>query len=235
MLETRRLQASAAPGARRPAWLWQLRPGISAQNWKFLWHFCSRARKSVLVLARLGQHFRAMRAEKRRRRCEARLATQRRATFLGHRPAHSALGQRRDSPVPPVRGLLPPQSTRSLFPAQMVRSGLLSWYKRTEIYKNPGKRGRNSDFHPEILCFHFCTVDDRSAEVGKSDLTLGNEPLRFRNVSEDLKQASSRPLGGFFDAKTSSETLRNRNGSFPSVKSDFPTCTGFLSRDGTKF
>jgi hypothetical protein len=107
--------------------------------------------------------FPAMRAEKRRRRCEARLATQRRATFLGHRPAHSALGQRRDSPVPPRRGLHPLQSTRVLFPAQLVRSGLPSWYKRTEIYKNPGKRGRNSDFHPEILCFHFCTGDDRSA------------------------------------------------------------------------
>ena len=31
---------------------------------------------------------------------------------------------------------------------------------------------------------------------------------------------------GFFDAKTSSETLRKRNGSFPSVKSDSPIVEG---------
>ena len=47
----------------------------------------------------------------------------------------------------------------------------------------------------------------------------GSSTPRFGN----LKQASSRPPGGFFDAKASSETLRKRNGSFPSVKSDFPS------------
>ena len=36
-------------------------------------------------------------------------------------------------------------------------------------------------------------------EVGKSDLTLGNEPLRFRNVSEDVL-ASKKPPGGLEDA-----------------------------------
>ena len=32
-------------------------------------------------------------------------------------------------------------------------------------------------------------------EVGESDLTLGNEPLRFRNVSEGVL-ASGKPPGG---------------------------------------
>ena len=35
--------------------------------------------------------------------------------------------------------------------------------------------------------------------MGKSDLTLGNEPLRFRNVSEDVL-ASKKPPGGLEDA-----------------------------------
>ena len=34
--------------------------------------------------------------------------------------------------------------------------------------------------------------------VGESDLTLGNEPLRFRNVSEDVL-ASEKPPGGLED------------------------------------
>ena len=34
---------------------------------------------------------------------------------------------------------------------------------------------------------------------GESDLTLGNEPLRFRNVSEDVL-ASKKPPGGLEDA-----------------------------------
>ena len=34
--------------------------------------------------------------------------------------------------------------------------------------------------------------------MGKSDLTLGNEPLRFRNVSEDVL-ASEKPPGGLED------------------------------------
>ena len=60
-------------------------------------------------------------------------------------------------------------------------------------------------------------------EKGMSLLSIvpgppGSSTSRFGN----LKQASSRPPGGFFDAKTSSETLRKRNGSFPSVKSDSP-------------
>src|SRR6056300_809475 len=37
------------------------------------------------------------------------------------------------------------------------------------------------------------------------------------------KESFSSPPGGFPDAKTPSETLRKRNGSFPSVESDFPT------------
>ena len=36
-------------------------------------------------------------------------------------------------------------------------------------------------------------------EVGESDLALGNEPLRFRNVSEDVL-ASKKPPGGLEDA-----------------------------------
>ena len=35
--------------------------------------------------------------------------------------------------------------------------------------------------------------------MGESDLTLGNEPLRFRNVSEDVL-ASKKPPGGLEDA-----------------------------------
>ena len=35
--------------------------------------------------------------------------------------------------------------------------------------------------------------------MGKSDLTLGNESLRFRNVSEDVL-ASEKPPGGLEDA-----------------------------------
>ena len=50
----------------------------------------------------------------------------------------------------------------------------------------------------------------------------GSSTPRFGN----LKQASSRPPGGFFGAKTSSETLPKRNGSFPSVKSDSATPPG---------
>ena len=56
------------------------------------------------------------------------------------------------------------------------------------------------------------------------------ESLRIRVSANsrfgDLKQTSSRPPGGFSDAKTSSETLRKRNGSFPSVKSDSPNSPG---------
>src|SRR6056300_1237072 len=37
------------------------------------------------------------------------------------------------------------------------------------------------------------------------------------------KESFSSPPGGFPDANTPSETLRKRNGSFPSVKSDSPT------------
>ena len=35
--------------------------------------------------------------------------------------------------------------------------------------------------------------------MGESDLTLGNEPLRFRNVSEDVLASKRRP-GGLEDA-----------------------------------
>ena len=38
--------------------------------------------------------------------------------------------------------------------------------------------------------------------MGKSDLTLGNEPLRFRNVSEDVL-ACKNPPGGLEEAKCS--------------------------------
>ena len=58
---------------------------------------------------------------------------------------------------------------------------------------------------------------DWSSDVCSSDL---------KPPFGDLKQTSSRPPGGFSDAKTSSETLRKRNGSFPSVKSDSPNSPG---------
>ena len=73
----------------------------------------------------------------------------------------------------------------------------------------------------------FCSGVFAVAGIGR-DCRLGFRSVRgrlnppFRN----FKQAASRPPGGFFGAKTSSETLRKRNGSFPSVKSDFPTPPG---------
>ena len=55
--------------------------------------------------------------------------------------------------------------------------------------------------------------------MGESDLTLGNEPLRFRNVSEDVL-ASGKPPGGLED------------GSLGSLKRGFEIAGGFPGRWG---
>ena len=75
--------------------------------------------------------------------------------------------------------------------------------------------------------------------MGKSDLTLGNESLRFRNVSEDVL-ASEKPPGGLEDA-----CLRfpkrgvELSGGFPGgVKIRFDTwerTVAFLQRFGGRF
>ena len=53
----------------------------------------------------------------------------------------------------------------------------------------------------------------------------GKLSLPFWESKTSIFKASRGP-GGFFDAETSSETLRKRNGSLPSVKSDSPTSPG---------
>ena len=92
-------------------------PPPPAQNWVFLWQFCARARKSSLILARLRKYFRSMRAGKRRRRCEARLASD----FFGpspgsQRPWAAQRASRRAKGWP----LAAPTNSR-LFPTPMVR------------------------------------------------------------------------------------------------------------------
>ena len=55
--------------------------------------------------------------------------------------------------------------------------------------------------------------------VGKTDMTLGNEPLRFRNVSEDVL-ASEKPPGGLEDV-----CLRSRKPGFE-LPGGFPGSLG---------